>query len=104
MTTLRDMNFPFMDDGGYIPTSTRTSLVNCLHGSAGFRTDCRIAAKRTMSGIISQTKRTMRFPQKRKQEKSSITYVQISRRIYILENEADNHNSRLLSVKDDICL
>lgn len=68
LTTLRDMNFLFMDDEGYIPTYTRTSLTNCFHGSAGFRTDYKIVAKRTMRGIISQTKRTRRFLQKKKQE------------------------------------
>ena len=56
ISTLQDMNFLSIPGEGYIPTYTRTDLTNNLHGSAGFRTDTQIVAKKTMRSIIAQTK------------------------------------------------
>ena len=55
--TLRDMNFLCINGEGYIPTYTRTDLTNHLHGSAGFRSDTQIVAKKTMRSIIASTKK-----------------------------------------------
>lgn len=56
ISTLQNMNFLSIPGEGYIPTYTRTDLTNNLHGSAGFRTDTQIVAKKTMRSIIAQTK------------------------------------------------
>ncbi len=55
--TLTDMNFLSIAAEGYMPTYTRTSLTNALHGSAGFRTDKQIVTKKEMRSIIAQTKK-----------------------------------------------
>lgn len=55
--TLTDMNFLSIAAEGYMPTYTRTSLTNALHGSAGFRTDKQIVNKKEMRSIIAQTKK-----------------------------------------------
>lgn len=55
--TLTDMNFLSIAAEGYMPTYTRTSITNALHGSAGFRTDKQIVTKKEMKGIIAQTKK-----------------------------------------------
>ena len=55
--TLTDMNFLSIAAEGYMPTYTRTSITNALHGSAGFRTDKQIVTKKEMRGIIAQTKK-----------------------------------------------
>ena len=55
--TLRDMNFLCINGEGYIPTYTRTDLTNHLHGSAGFRSDTQIVARKTMRSIIASTKK-----------------------------------------------
>lgn len=55
--TLTDMNFLSIPAEGYMPTYTRTSITNALHGSAGFRTDKQIVTKKEMRGIIAQTKK-----------------------------------------------
>lgn len=55
--TLTEMNFLSIPAEGYMPTYTRTSLTNALHGSAGFRTDKQIVTKKEMRSIIAQTKK-----------------------------------------------
>lgn len=55
--TLTEMNFLSIAAEGYMPTYTRTSLTNALHGSAGFRTDKQIVTKKEMRSIIAQTKK-----------------------------------------------
>lgn len=55
--TMKDMNFVSVSGEGYIPTYTRTGLTNCLHGSAGFRTDTQIVTKQKMKKIITSTKK-----------------------------------------------
>ena len=57
--TLQDMNFLSIAGEGYIPTYTRTDLTNCLHGTAGFRTDTQIVSKQTMKKIILETKKSL---------------------------------------------
>ena len=56
--TLQEMNFVSVAGEGYIPTYTRTTLTNHLHGSAGFRTDTQIVPKQKMKKIISETKKS----------------------------------------------
>jgi len=55
--TLRGMDFLSVSGEGYIPTYTRTTLTDSLHGSSGFRTDSQIVTRQKMRSIISQTKR-----------------------------------------------
>lgn len=57
IATLTDMNFLSIAAEGYIPTYTRTTLTNALHGSTGFRTDKQIVTKKGMRSIIAQTKK-----------------------------------------------
>ena len=61
--TLRSMDFLSVAGEGYIPTYTRTDLTNCLHGSAGFRTDTQIVTRKQMRSIIAQTKKREKKPQ-----------------------------------------
>ena len=51
------MDFLSVSGEGYIPTYTRTTLTDSLHGSSGFRTDSQIVTRQKMRSIISQTKR-----------------------------------------------
>ena len=60
--TLRSMDFLSVAGEGYIPTYTRTDLTNCLHGSAGFRTDTQIVTRQQMRSIIAQTKKREKKP------------------------------------------
>lgn len=56
-TTLAGMDFCSIPGEGFVPTYTRTTLTDQLHGSAGFRTDTQIITKQGMRKIISSTKK-----------------------------------------------
>lgn len=58
ISTLRDMNFTAIPGEGYIPSYTRNEMTNCLHGSAGFRTDTQIVSALAMKKIIAYTKKS----------------------------------------------
>ncbi|MDR1017193.1 MAG: IS1634 family transposase [Lachnospiraceae bacterium] len=53
---LRNMKITSISDKGYIPSYTRDNLSDALHEISGFRTDYEITTKRSMKGIIRQTK------------------------------------------------
>lgn len=55
--TLAGMDFCSVPGEGFVPTYTRNTLTDHLHGSAGFRTDYQIITKQTMRKIISSTKK-----------------------------------------------
>lgn len=63
ISALRDMNFTAVPGEGYIPSYTRTEMTNCLHGSAGFRTDTQIVSAQTMKKIIAYTKKSSKQAQ-----------------------------------------
>jgi len=56
-STLAGMDFCSLPAEGFVPTYTRTTLTDYLHGSAGFRTDSQIVTKQTMRRIIASTKK-----------------------------------------------
>lgn len=56
-TTLAGMDFCSVPGEGFVPTYTRTTLTDHLHGSAGFRTDTQIITRKTMRRIISSTRK-----------------------------------------------
>jgi hypothetical protein len=56
VTTLRGMDMRKLDDHGYIPNYTRTTLTDALHENAGFRTDYELTTPRSMAGIIRRSK------------------------------------------------
>jgi hypothetical protein len=57
-STLAGMDFCSVPGEGFVPTYTRTTLTDHLHGSAGFRTDSQIiTTKQTMRRIIASTKK-----------------------------------------------
>lgn len=55
--TLAAMDFCSIPGEGYVPTYTRTTLTDHLHGSAGFRTDYQIITRQEMRKIISSSKK-----------------------------------------------
>lgn len=55
--TLAAMDFCSIPGEGFVPTYTRTTLTDHLHGSAGFRTDYQIITKQEMRRIISSSKK-----------------------------------------------
>ena len=59
-STLAGMDFCSVPGEGFVPTYTRTTLTDYLHGSAGFRTDAQIITKQTMRRIIASTKEKMK--------------------------------------------
>ena len=69
INTLNQMNFLAVPGDGYVPTYTRTDLTNALHGSAGFRTDKEIIAKKKMREIISATKNSRSSQRKMKESR-----------------------------------
>ncbi|GHU91214.1 transposase [Bacteroidia bacterium] len=56
-STLAGMDFCSIPGEGFVPTYTRNTLTDHLHGSAGFRTDTQIITKQTMRKIISSTRK-----------------------------------------------
>lgn len=54
--TLRSMEVTSVGDAGYLPSYTRTELTDCLHETAGFRTDYELLRKKYMQGIIRRSK------------------------------------------------
>ena len=56
-TTLAGMDFCSVPGEGFVPTYTRTTLTDHLHGPAGFRTDTQIITRQTMRRIISSTRK-----------------------------------------------
>jgi transposase len=56
-STLAGMDFCSIPGEGFVPTYTRTTLTDHLHGSSGFRTDNQIITKQTMRRIISSTRK-----------------------------------------------
>jgi transposase len=54
--TLRSMDMRKIDDYGYIPCYTRTSLTDAMHENAGIRTDYELTPPKSMAGIIRRTK------------------------------------------------
>ncbi len=56
ISTLRDMNMRKVNDYGYIPNYTRTTLTDALHENAGFRTDNELITPKSMTGIIRRSK------------------------------------------------
>ncbi len=56
ISTLRDMNMRKVNDYGYIPNYTRTTLTDALHENAGFRTDNELISPKSMAGIIRRSK------------------------------------------------
>ena len=55
--TLKDMKVTSVGDEGFIPSYTRTALTDALHEMAGFRTDYELMKKRSMQGILSNSKK-----------------------------------------------
>ena len=59
--TLRKMNLTKTSGGaGFIPSYTRTDLTDCLHQTAGFRTDYQIMTGRQMRSIVAQSRKTLK--------------------------------------------
>jgi transposase len=56
LQTLRNMRMTKVQDVGYIPSYTRTEITDCLHETAGFRTDYEITRQKSMHGIIRKSK------------------------------------------------
>lgn len=56
ISTLRNMDMRKLNDHGYIPNYTRTSLTDALHENAGFRTDYELITPKSMAGIIRRSK------------------------------------------------
>ena len=56
LRTLQVMNMRKIDDYGYIPNYTRTTLTDELHEKAGFRTDYELTTPKSMAGIIRRSK------------------------------------------------
>ena len=54
--TLREMDMRKVEEHGYIPSYTRTTLTDSLHDQAGFRTDYELTTPKSMAGIIRRTK------------------------------------------------
>lgn len=54
--TLRTMNITRIDEVGYIPSFTRTSLTDALHNLVDFRLDTQVIPKSKVRKIISSTK------------------------------------------------
>ena len=54
--TLRSMEVTSVGDAGYLPSYTRTALTDCLHETAGFRTDYELLRKKYMQGTIRRSK------------------------------------------------
>lgn len=56
ITTLRKMDMRKLDEHGFIPGYTRTTLTDDLHEKAGFRTDYELITPKSMAGIIRRSK------------------------------------------------
>ena len=56
ISTLRKMNMRKLDDYGYIPNYTRTTLTDDLHKNAGFRTDYELTTPKSMAGVLRKSK------------------------------------------------
>lgn len=54
--SIRNMNFYDIKGEGYIPTYTRTDIIDDLHQAMGFRTDYEIITKQKMKKIVKITK------------------------------------------------
>ena len=58
IATLRSMKLTLLNTAnGYIPSYTRTEIIDTLHKAFGFRTDYEFIKKSTMRSIIKQTKK-----------------------------------------------
>ena len=53
---LKDLNFHMLKGEGFIPSYTRTAMIDDLHFAFGFRTDFQILGDREMKKIIKSTK------------------------------------------------
>ena len=53
---LKDMNFHKLRGDGFIPSYTRTTMIDELHDAFGFRTDFQIVGEKEMKKIIKSTK------------------------------------------------
>lgn len=56
LETLRTMELTDTDQGSYLPSYTRTALIDDLHETFGFRTDYQILLKKKVRSIIKSTK------------------------------------------------
>jgi transposase len=56
VSTLRNMDVRKVNDYGYIPNYTRTTLTDALHENAAFRTDNELITPKSMAGIIRRSK------------------------------------------------